>query len=160
MRIKANNVNNWVEVWQLPIPPSQNQYKDIVLCPIILTSPLIAVNFISIEAEKFDWKVAGYVNQQIQTAIPITNSRAVTQGGCKVFFNKLQIISFLIQSEYLLEFSINSWVRQGGSLQVWEYVGEIVNDDFTSTAEQLQLQNQIAELNAILDSLQSTGLQP
>lgn len=152
MQIQSNNFNNWTQLWQLPISPSQNQYKDTIVCPILFQSPITAMFFGSNEAVIGDWQVAGYVNQLIKMPTLANNEFAVTSGGSKLFFNKLQIVKFPFWGEYALEFSINSWVRQGGNFTIWEYKGEIQTQPAQSI-EQAALEKQLTDLSELIDSL-------
>jgi hypothetical protein len=124
MRIQANNQNNWAMIWQLPVAPSPYEYEDLVVCPIILSSHVIAIHMESNEAQSRNWRVAGYLNQLIAVALPET-SQAVTSGGTKVFFNKVQIVTFPLVGEYMIELTIKAYLTQGGNFTIWEYIGGV-----------------------------------
>lgn len=127
INITATSANNWIERWNLQIPNRPKRLvKDTLVCPILLTSPVVAVMFNSLVASGREWAVAGYLNQQIQTGITIGQSAsALTSRGQKLFFNQLQVFVFPISSEYACRLTIDSWVTGAADFTLWEYTGEI-----------------------------------
>jgi hypothetical protein len=153
--IDATNPNNWQPIWlfQLPNRP-RRKVKDRLICPILLTSPVLAIYFSHEDAFNREWNIAGYVNQQIQTGLTIGGSPVgLTSGGTKIFLNQLQIIIFPVESEYALRIDIEAWINGASDIRVWEYKGIIESPSPAMTEEQtVALQDLTASLKGLLNA--------
>ncbi|MEO8891646.1 MAG: hypothetical protein ABI417_08950 [Coleofasciculaceae cyanobacterium] len=118
------NANNWSQVWQQNgIPVSIERYSQIT-CPILLSSPVIALMFsvpLSLEA----WKFGGYINREIATNLTVGGqSDARLESSRRLYVNRLQVITYSVKTTYSL--IINAAIQGSNcSLSAWEYTGLI-----------------------------------
>lgn len=120
----AFNQNSWNQVWGLNlIPPDQNRYTRVV-CPVLLSSPAIAVMF-SVPGTIIDpWRWGGYISREVQSGLIVGGSTdAKIDSSKKIYVNKLQILIFEPVANYSLIFD----AAFSGDVQLfaWEYIGSI-----------------------------------
>lgn len=125
--IDASNANNWQQVWSLngiPLSDPGKRYTR-VTCPILLSSPVIALMF-SIPFSVDDrLQFGGWVNRYIQTGLIVGGQPdARLEGARKLWANKLQIITFSIKTSYSLTFDA-AITGDACNLFAWEYTGLI-----------------------------------
>lgn len=115
----------WQQVWGIStIPPDQNKYTRIT-CPVLLSSPVIALLF-SYPGSIIDpWRWAGWVSIEVTTGLVIGGQpSARLNESRKLYVNRLQVFTYpQIVSDYSLIF--DSAISGNVSLFAWEYTGEI-----------------------------------
>lgn len=129
MRLVNPKESDWVQVLnQISIAFVPNQKYIRIECPILLTSPIVAVLFSSVVLNNNSWQFVGNVSNEIRTGI-------VVGGGTDARFSKpqplyanhLQLFYFpLLASAYTLVADVNRFGNQV-NIFAWEYTGEIVN---------------------------------
>ncbi len=124
MQLQDFTAKNWSQVWGVSlIPPDQNRYTRII-CPILLSSPVIAVLF-SIPSFSHDaWRWGGYVSREITLGLTLDVSTARLDESRKLYVNRLQVFTYTaIVENYSLVF--DAAISGNVQLSVWEYTGLI-----------------------------------
>ncbi|MEB3338973.1 MAG: hypothetical protein VKJ46_15995 [Leptolyngbyaceae bacterium] len=140
--LDLGNTNNWELVWPqfefAAVQTGPSSYIRIpeFFCPVQLTKPILAI---SLSTSQGGVKLAGFVNQKIQTGLTVGGQPdAYALYRRKVYFEDNQIIFIPdIVDSYSVSISVPYWIRHiKGAM--WMYTG-IISDSITERLKAVQL---------------------
>lgn len=113
------NAANWNQVWIQPIGTT----KETFTCPILLSSPIIAVAVNSTDVFASQFKGGVWIRREVASGLTVGgNADAKLDRSRKVYCNHLQIITFEVNCTYTL---IANNLTYNANMFVWEYTGAI-----------------------------------
>lgn len=117
--------DSWNQVWSASeISPDENKYTRII-CPILLTSSVIALLF-SVPGQIIDpWRWGGWVSREVASGLVVGGQpSAKLDESRRLYVNRLQIFTYQVAvPNYALIF--DAAISGNVAIFAWEYVGTI-----------------------------------